>query len=140
MITSTTVAPIEFKQDFSPQNGWLNYGLAITILLIAMLVLAKKYKFRAPIRGSVQLVEKKHLGNKTVVYIIEYEQKHFLLADNQQALAIHALESGQEKHPVGASGALPSTTNNRPQLGQETGEKPLAPTSHSNRWVNHEPV
>ena len=38
-----------------------------------------------------QLVEKKYLGNKTVIYIIDYQQQRFILADNQQALAFHQL-------------------------------------------------
>lgn len=84
--------PIVFKQDFSPQHGWLQYGLAITVLLILILVLARKYKSRVPNPDGCQIIDKKHLGNKTAVYVIEYQQQRFLLADNQQALAIHALE------------------------------------------------
>ena len=109
MITNSTAEPIVFKQEFSPKNGWLNYGLAITVLLIVILVLAKKYKSRPPNLAGCQLVEKKHLGNKTVVYVVEYQQQRFLLADNQHALAIHPVESVLNK-----------------------GEQPLAPTSTSN--------
>jgi len=89
MITNSTTEPIVFKQEFSPKNGWFNYGLAITILLIVILVLAKKYKSKPLGPIGCQLIEKKHLGNKTVVYVIEYQQQRFLLADNQHALAIH---------------------------------------------------
>ena len=91
MITSTA-DPIVFKQEFSPKQGWLNYGLAIMILLIVIIVLAKKHKPRSTNLSGCQLIEKKHLNNKTAVYIVEYQQQRFLLADNQNALAIHRLE------------------------------------------------
>ena len=93
---ATTIEPMVFKPEFSPKHGWLNYGMAIVVLLIMVLVLAKKHNIKTPgLRDSsqgCQLIEKKHLGNKTVVYVIEYQQQRFLLADNQQALTIHQLE------------------------------------------------
>lgn len=89
-----TADPIIFKQEFSPQNGWLNYGIAIIILLIIILVLAKKYKPQATGLTGCNLIEKKHLGNKTVVYIVEYQHQRFLLADNQHALAVHQIDKG----------------------------------------------
>lgn len=84
--------PIVFKQELSPKNGWIHYGLTMGILLVFILVLAKKYNARSPDLINCQLIEKKHLGNKTVVYVIEYQQQRFLLADNQQALTMHPLE------------------------------------------------
>lgn len=98
--TITAVEPIAFKPDFSPKNGWMHYGLAILILLIIMLLLAKKHTRKLPERASCQLIEKKHLGNKTVLYIVEYQQQRFLLADNQQALAIHPLQQGGKDESV----------------------------------------
>lgn len=121
---STIVAaePIVFKQALSPKNGWLQYGLAITVLLILILVLAKKYKYRTPNLSSLQLIEKKHLGNKTVVYVIEYQQQRFILADNQQALAIHPLNHPETNESV----------NKKPHLGQES-EKPFSPARSQNQ-------
>ena len=84
--------PIVFKPDFAPKQGWLNYGVAIVILLSIILVLAKKHKTRLPDLAGCKLIEKKHLGNKTMVYIVEYQQQRFLLADNQQALAVHRID------------------------------------------------
>ncbi len=83
-----------FKQPFSPHNGWLTYGIAIVLLLIIVLVVAKNHRVAAPQKSICQLVEKKYLGNKTVVYVIDYQQRRFLLADNQHALALHALDEG----------------------------------------------
>ena len=138
MITNTTVEPIVFKQEFAPQNGWLNYGLAMTVLLILIFVLAKKYKPRSPNLDGCQLIEKKHLGNKTIVYIIDYQQQRFLLADNQNALAIHPLEHHNDNTAnVGASGARPSLGQQDVGDHQKKGEQPLAPTLYSNKHPNH---
>ncbi len=88
---ATQSEPILFKQPFSPKIGWINYGLALSVLLIFILMLAKKHKPGQPQRAACQLIEKKQLSNKTAVYIIEYQQKRFLLAENPHALAIHSL-------------------------------------------------
>lgn len=97
-ISLTLFAPISiandriiFKQKFSPHHGWLNYGMAILVLLTITWVLAKKYKPKTMLSDGCQLIEKKHIGNKTIIYIIDYQQQRFLLADNQQALTIHQL-------------------------------------------------
>ena len=82
---------ILFKQPFSPKHGWLAYGVAIILLAVTALIIAKKHKPGASLQPICKLVEKKYVGNKTIVYIIEYQQQRFLLADNQQALALHPL-------------------------------------------------
>lgn len=82
---------IAFKQPFSPKNGWLSYAIAVAALLALLATLLKKYKPVGNTRSSCQLIEKKYLGNKTIVYVFEYQQQRFLLADNQQALALHPL-------------------------------------------------
>lgn len=84
---------IIFKPTFAPKQGWLLYALPILMLLVLSLLIAKKYKPRALPHANCNLVEKKYLGNKTIVYVIEYQQQRFLLADNQQALALHPLTS-----------------------------------------------
>ncbi len=83
---------IIFKQEFTPTHGWMSYGVAIAALVLIILVLAKKLKPRENALQGCQLIEKKHLGNKTAVYVIEYQQQRFLLADNHHALAIHRLD------------------------------------------------
>lgn len=83
---------LTFKQSPSLHNGWLTYSMAIVILLGIVLVLAKKHRFALTQNSQCQLIEKKYLGNKTVVYVIDYQQQRFLLADNQHALSFHALQ------------------------------------------------
>ena len=101
MTTSSLVAKtIVYKPPFAPKNGWLPYGTVIIMLLILVLVIAKKYKPSATRQSVCQLVEKKQLSNKTVVYIIDYQQQRFLLADNQHALALHPLTQETSNEPA----------------------------------------
>lgn len=83
---------ITFKQNLSPKISWLNYGLIIVILLLLVLAIAKKHKPGVSKKSDCQLIEKKYLGNKTVVYVFDYQKQRFLLADNQHAVAIHPLQ------------------------------------------------
>ena len=90
---ASSAEAITFKPDFSAKLSWLNYGVAIVLLVIIALIIAKKYKPNLAKKSVCQLVEKKYLSNKTVVYVIDYQQQRFLLADNQHALAIHELHA-----------------------------------------------
>lgn len=91
-LAASAAEAITFKQPFSVKMNWLNYGITIVILLLIIaLFIAKRHKPHQAKQSLCQLVEKKYLGNKTVLYVIDYQQKRFLLADNQQALAIHEL-------------------------------------------------
>lgn len=82
---------IPYKQTIAPKQGWVSYTLTIIMLLVMVLILAKKFKPKHASSTSCRLVEKKQLGHKTVVYVIEYQHHRFLLADNQHALALHVL-------------------------------------------------
>lgn len=93
MNTLTTSEAIVFKAPFIPKNGWLHYGIAIIMLLVIVMVLAKKFRPKLASQSTCQLIEKQHLSNKTVVYILQYQQQRFLLVDNQQALAIHKVNN-----------------------------------------------
>ncbi len=93
MNTLVTDEPIPFKQPFIPKGGWLNYGLVIIMLLVIVIMLAKKFKPRQASQATCKLIEKQHLGNKTVVYILQYQQQRFLLVDNQHALAIQEVQN-----------------------------------------------
>ena len=93
MNTLITDDPIAFKQPFTPKEGWLNYGLVIIMLLVIVVMLAKKFKPRQALQSTCKLIEKQHLGNKTVVYILQCQQQRFLLVDNQHALAIQEVQN-----------------------------------------------
>ncbi len=88
------IDPLLFKHEFSPHAGWLSYGVVILLLLVMIVFLAKNRKPFATNTTDCKLIEKKHVGHKTVVYVMEYQQQRFILADNQQALAIYPLMQG----------------------------------------------
>lgn len=99
-LVATSAEAITFKPDFSAKLSWLNYGVAIVMLVIIALIIAKKYKPNIAKKSVCQLIEKKYLSNKTVVYVIEHQQQRFLLADNQHALAIHELHAREPDAPL----------------------------------------
>lgn len=113
MITSTTANPIVFKQDITPATPWLQYGLVMAILLIFIVVLTRQYKSKTLRHAGCQLIEKKSLGNKTIIYVVEYQKQRFLLADNQHALAIHPVDFAEVDQ------APSSIVDTRPSLGVE---------------------
>ncbi len=65
--------------------------MALVILLILVFIISKKNHKGFNQKSLLTLIDKKQIGNKTVVYVFHYKQQHFLLADNQHALAIHPL-------------------------------------------------
>ncbi|MBA3537497.1 MAG: hypothetical protein H0T84_12975 [Tatlockia sp.] len=83
---------LTFKQAIEPKQGWLIYFLATLALLAIAYVLSKNTKRGFSLPSNCLIIEKKRLGAKTIVYIFEYQNRQFLLADNQQALALHALD------------------------------------------------
>ncbi|MFI4962597.1 MAG: hypothetical protein ACHP6H_01925 [Legionellales bacterium] len=89
-----------FKKEVVNNHHWLAYGLVFLVLLAALLVLTKKSKtlLKKPIQSSV--LELLPLGQKTKVYVIEYQGQQFLVADNQQALAIHSVQGGLCESPA----------------------------------------
>lgn len=93
MCTSVSYAnePLVFKPAFTPNYGWLAYSFALVLLLLIVFIISKKDRAGFNRKSILTLIEKKQISNKTVVYVIHYKQQHFLLADNQHALAIHPL-------------------------------------------------
>ena len=83
--------PIVFKQAFSPRISWFTYGAVIVLLLGIVLAVAKKQKPGSTKKSACTIIEKTYLGNKTVVYVIDYQRQRFLLADNQHSLVLHSL-------------------------------------------------
>lgn len=80
-----------FKPDFHFSLSWGSYTLALMMLLVVIFILAKKHRPLISPKTDCKLIEKTALSHKTMVYIIEHQQQRFLLADNQQSLAIHPL-------------------------------------------------
>ncbi|RAP36964.1 hypothetical protein B1207_05910 [Legionella quinlivanii] len=85
---------LAFKTPVNSGMGWFNYGLPFFILSLAVLYLHLK-KHKKPSTGC-RLLEKTYLNNKTVIYLLEYQEHRFLLAENQKGLCFHSLNESQK--------------------------------------------
>lgn len=89
-------AQIPFKQDNNLSMHGFPYGLALIGLIIVVAITAKQLKWSRPAKNQVKILERLFLHSKTKAYVLEYQGQRFLIADNQQALAIQALK--EETH------------------------------------------
>lgn len=83
---------IVFKKELFSPHYWFPYGLVLIVLLIVVFILAKNSKKLISPHSPGIVVEKTSINHKTKVYIINYQGQKFLLADNQNSLAIQALQ------------------------------------------------
>lgn len=83
---------LTFKQDPINNIHWLPYLVVLLILLMVLFLLAKRSKglVKNPIQGKI--IEKIPVHHKMQVYILDYQGQRFLIADNQNALAIHPVQ------------------------------------------------
>jgi flagellar biogenesis protein FliO len=81
-----------FKQDPMNTIHWFPYIVILGILFVVLFVLAKKSKVLVKTNSNCQIIEKIPVHHKTQVYVINYQGQRFLIADNQNALAIHSLQ------------------------------------------------
>jgi hypothetical protein len=89
---SSAAAVFHFKQPLIPKNSWLVYSSVLACMIVITLILSRRHKLNPSPKSECQLIEKKFLSNKTIIYIVDYQQQRFLLADNQQAIALHPLK------------------------------------------------
>lgn len=89
--------PIPYKHDSPLSAHWFPYGLVLLVLCIVLAILAKKSKHKTSRTTQCRVVESLPLNHKTKIYVFDYQGQHFLIADNQHALAIHPLKEGGQK-------------------------------------------
>lgn len=82
---------INFKKELSASPHWLPYLIALIAVGAILFYLAKLNKTKAPKVSKCSLVEQLTLNHKTKVYVVAFEQQQFMIADNLNGLAIHAL-------------------------------------------------
>jgi len=81
-----------FKPDPVHSIHWTPYLITLGILFMFLLFLAKKSKRLVKTNSQCQLIEKIPLHHKTQAYVVDYQGQRFLIAENQNALAIHPLQ------------------------------------------------
>lgn len=82
---------ISLKSSIEPQYSWILCSLFIIIFAVIAFILAKKNQHSLLQSSSCLIIDKKRLSTTTMIYIIEYHQQRFLIADNQQGLTLHYL-------------------------------------------------
>lgn len=91
-------AAISFKQEPDTHSPGLAYILVL-IALVAMFVCLKKFnKNKEPKIKKCQIIEQLTLNHKTRLYVIRYDQQHFMIADNPGGLAIQSLNEQNMNH------------------------------------------
>lgn len=89
--TAHAESNLVFKQEPVHHLHWVPYILVFGILVASLFFLAKKSKVLVKAAPQCKIIEKMPIQHKTQAYIIEYQGQRFLIADNQNALAIHPL-------------------------------------------------
>lgn len=84
-------ATVQFKSEVGTSTHWLAYTSVLIILLVIVLLLGKYSKKNRLTSSKAHLLETITIHYKTKAYVIEYQGQRFLIADNQNAIAIHAL-------------------------------------------------
>ena len=85
-------AALQFKNEVVSSTHWLPYASVLVILLAVLLVLSKYSNKNRITNAKANLLETIPIHYKTKAYVIEFQGQRFLIADNQNAIAIHALK------------------------------------------------
>ena len=84
---------ISFKQAQPSTNYLHSYGMVITVVFILFVVLAHSVKRKTGTTQKCKIIERVAVYHKTRIYIIDYQNQQFLIADNQNSLAIQPLQT-----------------------------------------------
>ncbi|WP_058535523.1 hypothetical protein [Legionella saoudiensis] len=86
---------LPFKEDPINHIHWIPYLAVLLILLIVLSIIAKRSKGLVKKVSQGQLIEKIPIHHKMQVYILDYQGQRFLIADNQNSLAIHPVQEAK---------------------------------------------
>lgn len=87
-----------FKKEMITNTHWFSYVLALFVLFVSLLILAKFTKKGGIPNPQCKIVERINIHHKTKVYVLDYQGQRLLLADNQSALAIYPLQDSESHH------------------------------------------
>lgn len=91
LIRPAFASSLVFKKELVANPHWVPYGIVLLILFIVLFILARYSKKNGRIHSEFKVIDKLIVNNKTNIFIIDYQGERILLADNQNALAIHTL-------------------------------------------------
>lgn len=81
-----------FKQDPMSNIHWFPYIVVLVVLFVVLVFLAKRPKGLIKTPSKCRVIEQIPIHHKTKIFVIDYQGQKFLIADNQNALAIHPLK------------------------------------------------
>lgn len=85
--------PVTFKTESSSSLHWLPFTIGLMLLCVILYWITRRHAAASNTVKNLNLIEQVILNPKTSVYLIEYKQQQFLIAQNPNSVAIHALLS-----------------------------------------------
>ncbi|HRD70983.1 MAG TPA: hypothetical protein PK657_12640 [Legionella sp.] len=79
---------LTFKKDLADSFHWYPYALMTGILIVMLLIISRYAPKKSQTINGCNIVDKITVHQKTKVYVIDIQGKQFLIADNQNSLAI----------------------------------------------------
>lgn len=89
---------LSFKKEILNHPHWYSYISLLTFLLLALLLIAKQFKRQNKLPNHCKVIDKIMLKPKTHLYVIEYQDQRFLLAQSSSALSIQPIDVRPETH------------------------------------------
>lgn len=89
---------ISFKKELTATGPWYPYVLVFLVLLVVLFILAHYLKKTPGTHSKSYILKRIAAHHKTSVYVIDYQGQQFLLAENQNALALHPLNEIKSHH------------------------------------------
>ncbi|RUR18241.1 hypothetical protein ELY21_08410 [Legionella sp. km535] len=83
---------LNFKKELITNTHWSSYVVVLFVLIAVLITLVHYSKKSKSTSSQCKVIEQLSVFNKTKVFIIDYQGKQFLLADNQNALTILPLQ------------------------------------------------
>ena len=90
--------PVVFKKELVSNTHWFPYLLVLFVLITVLFILAQYSKRSKSTSPKCRVIEQVSVHNKTKIFVIDYQGRQFLLADNQNALTLLPLQDNELHH------------------------------------------
>ncbi len=89
---STAANTLPFKTELVTHHSWYSYGFILAGLLSILIILAKMTQSKIKHSTNGKVLDHFPIHHKTKAYVVDYQGQRFLIAEHQNALAIHPLQ------------------------------------------------
>lgn len=97
LYTLDAQASLPFKKDITVSSPWMPCVLIMILLFIILWVLARYVGPKTGANQKAKIIDNIAIHHKTKAYVLDYQGQHFLIAENQNAIAIHAFKKGDSQ-------------------------------------------